>query len=251
MRNISVKTQIEATSQISELEAHWWKNPREKLIEAMITRSPDSVTPDYKKSGKMDIHTHPRYIKPSLPSFQDLFAFNYKVSRLMIIAAINSRGEVMGYTFVNKHPQKNQQKRLVSDWEFEEKRRYCEKITNSLREIIKKISELRRLAPTDETAKQISDLFKEWERLGTELTKITYTQIEKTGWRMRLVPMKGYKFQYGYFVPKPPPPGSGGSQIIQPTPQTDLDRQREEKKRMELERIRRLNQKQRITNKGG
>jgi hypothetical protein len=244
MKFESVKQQIELTSQIAELEAHWWKNPREKLQEAMIARSPVSVMPDYTKSGKMDIHTHPGHLKPSFPSLQDLIAFNKNNSRLMVVAATNLKGEVVGYTFINKHPGKVLFKQIEISQVYEARKTRYYQIESEIKKIKEEISILKKLPPTTEAQTKISELYTKWSNFARELTNIIQEQIKINGWRMRFVAMKGYQFKNGYYLPKPPPPpstGSGGVAIsIPPKNSIDLAMEEKRKRDKEFERLKRI-----------
>jgi len=248
MRFETVKKQIEETPQIDKLEAFWFKNPREKIKEAMINRTPKSVMPDMSKDGKVEIHTHPDYTKPSLPSFQDLYGFNKRETRLMVVAAMNSKGEVVGYTFINKHLEKKSVEKPLDNIEFENKKLRYDRIKQQIMEIRKRITELKTQTQTKMIQGQISNLHKQWQNFGDELTNMIYEQLKLTNWKMRLVPMKGYQFKHGYFIPKAPPPSlEAGGVAITNQPQVDLDKNKK-KKQDELDRVRRLNQQQRLKN---
>lgn len=246
---ISVKEQIEKTSQIADLEAHYFKNPREDLKEAMISRAPGWVTFDPTESDKMDIHTHPGYLKPSFPSFQDLETFKKTIPRLMVVAATNFKGEVVGYTFLNKHPGKVSFKQTEIAQVYEARKIRYYQIEYEIKSIREETSKLKNLPSNTEIQTKISELYTKWSNLGKEITNIIQEQVKTNGWRMRFVAMKGYQFKNGYYLPKPPPPssGSGGIKITNP-PQTDinLENERRRKEWEELQRRRKLNEKLKI-----
>jgi len=214
----------------------------------MITRAPEWVMPDMSKDGKIEIHTHPGYIKPSLPSFQDLYAFNKKKTRLMVVAAMNPKGEVVGYTFINKHLEKELVEKPLDNVEFENKKLRYDIVKQHITEIRKQLTSLKTQPQTNIIQGQISNLYKQWQNFGDELTNMVYQQLKLTNWKMRLVPIKGYQFEHGYFIPKPPPPSSGSGRVaITNPPQIDLDKIKK-KKQEELDRLRRLNVQQKLKN---
>jgi len=247
----SVKAQIESTPKISELEAHYVKESREDMRNAWTIRTPDSVWHLPGMSGKFDVHTHPKNIKPSLPSFQDLYSFRKIASKVMVIASTDSKGTVTGYTFVNKETDRENRilKPEIND-DYEGEKRRTEMIERQIKELRLRIIELISKSKTPDTMKQIDEDRRKWGMLGDEYVRIVLERVKKFNWQMRFVPMEGYEFRHGYFSPKPSPPPPGGAGTVADGPsQEEQERIRIEKRRWdELQRLRRLNAPQRLRN---
>lgn len=239
----TVKKQIEETPQIAELEAHFFKNPREELKESMYDRRPGSVNFNSSNEYKTDIHTHPNYLKPSMPSFADLYRFNMEPTNSMVIAATNKEGGVVGYTFVNKHLGKDLNKKIITeDLDFIKRKIRYEEIDKELNSTNDQLRKLKSISST--LMGQIYELYRKLQSLYQERTNLILSTVEKKNWRIRFVPMKGFQFKNGYYIPKPPDQDKDGEKV----PNEDEDAIRKRKKEEERQRVIRLNNQQRLRN---
>ncbi|MFA4906791.1 MAG: hypothetical protein WC602_00785 [archaeon] len=236
----TIKAQVEATPKIAELEAHWFKNPAEELREAMVWRKAEAVMPDYWKRGKMTVHSHPQYRRPSIPSINDLLSLSRIDSRCQSIASITPEGKVAGYTMIAKpkgFAQKMRETIKILDNSPEKKA--CKTAESRIIEIRKIISELSSLPKSIENEKRIAGLQVEWRERGTAYTDAVKSAMKKINWKIRMVPMKEFEFRWGYYVKRPPAPKPGAVAVR-------ASARDKNKKEEELRRMRLLNERQNL-----
>jgi hypothetical protein len=250
----SVKEQVEKTPYIDTLEARWMKDFREDMKEVWANRKPGSV--GLRKgvtAGNFDVHTHPNFYEPSFPSFQDLVAFSRseEETKTMVIASMSPEGEVSGYTFIKKF---DDSKSDVSERDFIKNKIIHNQLVDRLRELQKRTKAVleNKYITFEDTINITEKIEEQKEAVFSELETVVLQQLTELGWRMRLVPMKGYVFRSGFFVkdkktpPESPPPSGGvglkvdgfdeqGQQVFidKKTPPKDSDRKEKLKKDQE------------------
>lgn len=237
------KSQIEAMPRIATHEAHWFKNPGEELREAMLWRLPDKVMPDYSKSGKMTVHTHPQFRRPSMPSIQDLVSFANLGSRAQTIGSITYEGALAGYTLITK--KKGFASRRLQEMGLlmgSKEKAICDIEKMRIDNLRTELASLAKLPMTKENEIKIEVLRGKWRKSGEAYTEAIQSVLKKLGWKIRMRPMEGFEFRWGYYIKKPPGPKAGSTVLVSTS---EKNKAEEERKRADAERRRRISGQQR------
>ena len=210
----TAKAQIESTPKISGLEMHWFKNFGEELREAVILRKPTLAVPNYSKIGSMQVYSKPKYLRPALPNFLNLIEFNAIRSRSLVVAAIGLGGKVAGYTMISKakpHYGRAESARLLTM--SPEKTRYYD-ANRKLSLLREEVSVLNAFPDAGSNKVKLIRFNAEMLELGETMTKCVKESVWTLGWKIRFVPMKGYEFRHGYFLPRENFPVSANAEKI-------------------------------------